>query len=81
MLAGDKQLLAASSLLDFAEYKKLVALCGLNMFHTLERLPPHEKVECFVRTMTAAVPELDRRHPRPSQPCDQLRVRQGPRAF
>ena len=61
MLAGDKQLLVASSLLDFAEYKKLVALCGLNMFHTLERLPPHEKVECFVRTMTASVPELDRR--------------------
>ena len=61
MLTGDKQLLAASSLLDFAEYKKLVALCGLNMFRTLDRLPPHEKVECFVRTMTAAVPELDYR--------------------
>ncbi len=61
MLTGDKQLLSQSSLLDLAEYKKLVALCGLNMFRTVERLPPEEKVECFVRTMTAAVPELDYR--------------------
>ena len=48
-----------SSSLAFDEYLKLVALCGLNMFRTVERLPPCEKVEVFVRTMTAAVPELD----------------------
>ena len=61
MLTGDEQLVAQTSLLDFDEYGKLIAFCGLNMFRSVERLPPHEKVEVFIRTMTAAVPELDYR--------------------
>ena len=61
MLTGDEAILSSTSLLDYDEYLKLIAFCGLNMFRSIERLPPHEKVEVFVRTMTAAVPELDYR--------------------
>ena len=53
MLTGDETLMAQSSNLDFDEYLRLIAFCGLMMFRNIERMPPHEKVEAFATTLTA----------------------------
>jgi hypothetical protein len=68
MLTGDEQLMAQSSSLDYDEYVRLIAFCGLNLFRNVKRMPPEEKVEAFATSLIAhrgaekgPAPELDYR--------------------